>query len=384
MASPDHRPGIRLLADDLTGALDSAAAFAGEVPVHLDRAPAGQAGGAARVEALATATRDIPPADLPDALADAIGWLAGADIAFKKVDSLLRGNTFAEVAHIARAGGFTEVVFAPAFPAQGRFLLDGRLCLRPPGRAEGGATAADGPDCAATLAAQGLPGDGIVLHLPELRSDADLRELAATARRPSGERRLWCGSAGLAQALAQVLELAPVEPLRQARLDPQPATLPGPTLLVSASHHPVLRRQWARLRSALPQALAGGRAPDATPAALLAALAEATTARPPGQLIALDLSPAEPLSPEAAAALLARQLAMVAAQAPRPQRLLVIGGDTLRALCLATGATGLRAGAATRSGWGQARLIGGRWDGVACQSRSGAFGAEDDLVEAVG
>ncbi len=89
------------------------------------------------------------------------------------------------------------------------------------------------------------------------------------------------------------------------------------------------------------------------------------------------------LAPEAAAALLARQLALVVDLLPRPGRLAVVGGDTLLALCRTSGATGLRALASARSGWGRARWIGGCWDGVPCQSRSGAFGGPDDLVEAL-
>ena len=34
---------VRILADDLTGALDTAAAFAGEVPVYLDAPPTANA-----------------------------------------------------------------------------------------------------------------------------------------------------------------------------------------------------------------------------------------------------------------------------------------------------------------------------------------------------
>ncbi len=324
---------LRLLADDLTGALDSAAAFAGAIPVHLDPPPAAAAAAAVTatatsavseapcgpVEALATATRDIPQAALPAALACAIAWLQGADIAFKKVDSLLRGNTFAEAVHIARAGGFDEVVFAPAFPAQGRFLLDGRLCLRPPGQTGGNATADDGPDCRAAFAALGLPGHGISLTLPELRSDADLREIARGALLPTPRRRLWCGSAGLAQAMAhamaqsmaQAMTLEPDGAATDAHTPDAhtPGSTPldvpaeceltlsaGPTLLLTASHHPVLRQQWQRLRQARPQALAGGRSPEPTPAELLAALAERRQPPPDDPLIVLDLSPAEVLA----------------------------------------------------------------------------------------
>jgi uncharacterized protein YgbK (DUF1537 family) len=104
---------LRILADDLTGALDSAAAFAGDVPVFLD-IPQPQVV-AASVSVVATATRDMPIESLPTQLGPSISWLAAGRVSFKKIDSLLRGNTFAEAALTARTGGFKRVVFAPAF-----------------------------------------------------------------------------------------------------------------------------------------------------------------------------------------------------------------------------------------------------------------------------
>ena len=61
---------------------------------------------------------------------------------------------------------------------------------------------------------------------------------------------------------------------------------------------------------------------------------------------------------------------------------MVVGGDTLLALCRALGANSLVSETAlARTGWGCARLSGGAWDGVLCHTRSGAFGNENDLFE---
>ena len=65
---------------------------------------------------------------------------------------------------------------------------------------------------------------------------------------------------------------------------------------------------------------------------------------------------------------------------PQPGQLLIVGGDTLLAVCRATGAQALLAGASRRTGWGCATLVGGRWHGTCCHSRSGAFGDPDDLL----
>jgi uncharacterized protein YgbK (DUF1537 family) len=202
---------VRLLADDLTGALDSAAAFGPGATVHLDRPGSGPADSAA-VSVVATATRDVVPTRLPELLSACVPWLAGAGLAFKKVDSLLRGNTLAELRWLAAAGGFGRVVFAPALPAQGRYTLGERLAVAPP----------DGPVAQAESRGENLrqallsgpwPAD-CELRLPEVRGDEDLERLTELLDE-AGPRTLWCGSAGLAAAVARHVgrpDAAPSEP----------------------------------------------------------------------------------------------------------------------------------------------------------------------------
>lgn len=366
---------VHVLADDLTGALDSATAFVGlpgvpAVPVALDAAGPWP-DPSARVAAVSTGSRDLPLADLSGRLDAAWAWLGGADIAFKKVDSLLRGNTFDEVRLAARSGRFDRVVFAPALPQQGRLTVDGRLQL---GTAP--ADAPSGPTLTERLGDLGLP-----LDLPEVRCDADLLALARRALDPTARRWLWCGSAGLAQALAAVLAAEAAVDARSdaaaevARL----ASDAGPLLVVSASHQAVTRRQWVRLQAERPDAIRADAGDEAALAAALQALAAAGYAS--GVTALLDLSPPTMRPAAEAAALRDRGLQAIARQAPRPGRLVVIGGDTLLGLCQATGARGLIASRGLRPGWGQARWLGGTWDGVGCHSRSGAFGGDDDLVE---
>ncbi len=237
---------IRILADDLTGALDSAAAFAGDVPVYLD-APALDAADEPPVAVVATATRDVPLDALPGLLAPSIRWLAAAPVAFKKVDSLLRGNTCAEAAYVARAGGFAELVFAPAFPAQRRLTQGGRHWVVPAGKALAQREPVGAGPIADAFAVLGLPvvgaavaGDGAPrVAIPDVATDADLAAIAAASVNPGATKKLWCGSAGLAHAIAAAHGLA--APPDQD----EPITAEGgPVLVISASHHPVVRRQW--------------------------------------------------------------------------------------------------------------------------------------------
>jgi uncharacterized protein YgbK (DUF1537 family) len=344
-----------ILADDLTGALDSAAAWAdaGEVPVFLD-APETSA---QPVQVVATGTRDVPPASLPALLTPSLDWLVASGSAFKKIDSLLRGNTFAEIAWLMRSGRFAGVVFAPAFPAQGRFTAQGQHWVAPPHQPDGPRTHEHPGTLVQAFADVGLTAripsrvqdclqEGSEVVIPDLLSDADMDQLASLAHSPQAQSWLWCGSAGLAWALAR--QVAGATPATATRV-PAPGPVQGLTLVLTASRHPVLRAQLQHLP-------------------------------PPGaQTVVIDLAEAQPLEPAEAQARLTQRMHTLVATQPRPDALVVVGGDTLLALCRACGARSLQAGASPRAGWGRARLMGGVWDGLHCYSRSGAFGPPDDL-----
>ena len=362
---------LRILADDLTGALDCAAAFGAGIPVRLAGPSAQDPGQAApAIDIVATATRDVPPADLQRLLSPSVAWLREAGIAFKKVDSLLRGNTFDEVDWLASQAPFGRLAFVPAFPAQHRVTRDGQQWWRPPE----GAWQAVRPAIREALQARGwkvvldlappASADGRVAWVPDVPDEATLQGVVDRGLEAGG-RWLWCGSAGLAHALA-----------RRQPQPPAPTLVPrseGPVMLVSASHHPVSREQWQVLRA------------SRHGAHCLAAEDPRTLACDAARYPAwIDLSAAARLSPQQAASLLQVQAQAIARHAPRPRVLVVVGGDTLLALCEALGARGLQSHQPLqRTGWGCARLVGGRWDGLVCHTRSGAFGGPRDLLEVI-
>ena len=207
--------------------------------------------------------------------------------------------------------------------------------------------------------------------IPEILTDADLNRVVATVENSTASP-LWCGSAGLAHALARRWQLAP--DLGSAALLP---INEGPTVLISASFQPTLKTQWARLCADRPPTAMARYADDGEIAAAL------DHARAGAGEVWLDLSPAGRVSPDEAATRLAAQVARIVECLPRPGQLAVIGGDTLLALCRASGARALLAHPAVRPGWGCARLVGGAWNGAPCYSRSGAFGGPDDLAEMI-
>ncbi|MDR2613794.1 MAG: hypothetical protein LBC91_00500 [Candidatus Accumulibacter sp.] len=367
---------IRILADDLTGALDTAAAFAGNVPVYIGHPPDAASAAEDRVAVVATPTRDARVDALEALLAPAAGWFVSGDLSFKKVDSLLRGNTFAEVAWLFRNARFTRVIFAPAFPAQGRITVDDRQWLVRPEK-EGKERDAVAVPLRAAFAEWGLRAGASLdepaeVWIPDVATDEDLDRVvreAASARAGA----LWVGSAGLGNALARHFGLSP----RAGSALPLTAS-PGPTIFVSASYQTVFREQWARLhasRSVAAVAEAGDAAQIA--AAIDLARAGAGEAR-------FDLSPREPIGHEEAMSRLVANTKKLVEELPKPGRLIVVGGDTLLALCRAAKVEGLLTHPSIRPGWGCARLLGGTWSGVPCHTRSGAFGAADDLVALYG
>ncbi|MFL1464120.1 four-carbon acid sugar kinase family protein [Roseococcus sp. DSY-14] len=334
---------LRLLADDLSGALDSAAEFAalcGPVPLALDGPP---------LAAMDSATREAPRALASARVAALAPHLAGADIAFKKLDSLLRGQVATELAACWATGAFRHLVLAPAFPAQGRVTRAGRVLSR-----QGAGWRPHG-DLGALLRGEGLRAaagdplaplpDGIAIFDAETEADlARVAALGATARGPV----LWAGSGGLARALAAA----------------------APVAFDRAVAHPVLgcfgsdRAETAAQLAACGPALLAVTAGDAPRIA-------ARLARGPA-LLSVAL-PSGLHRAEAAARIAATWAALLPAL-PRPATLLAAGGETLRAACLAVGARGLLATGLAEPGVPRAALVGGTWDGVAVISKSGAFG----------
>ncbi len=355
IALESTKPTLRLLADDLTGALDTAAEFVGvtgPVPAFWHGAiPAALPANAA----LDSGTRERDAADAAALVARLTPALAGAAIAFKKIDSLLRGPALAEVASCLRAGPWARAAMAPAFPYQGRITRGGVQFHRDH----------DGHWVAGRDIIAGLRATGVQVHvgtadamLPpgvsvfDAATDDDLRRVVAIGR--ACPDLLWIGSGGLAQALADGATAAMDAPLAE------------PVLGLFGSDHPTTARQlascgddWLKLRDRNLPVLHGrlrstGRA-----------------------LVSVDLPPG--LARDAAARRIATSLDNLVQSLDRPGTLMVAGGETLRGLCRSLGATSIEVRGRIVPGLPRSVLRGGAWDGVAVVSKSGAFGPPDLL-----
>ena len=221
-----------VIADDLTGALDTALQFrkAGHQAFASTRPGIWPSHGT--VVALSTETRHVPAATATTRVRAAFHGLHGEVSAriYKKTDSLLRGNIGAELRALCDVAGAGPLVFAPAYPTGGRTTIDGihRLdgvpvadsaagrdpltpvreshiptLLRDSGlRAEGvslGVVRGDQDGLLAELERAGRT--GIDILAPDVENDDDLNNIASAVR-ASAVGRVSAGSAGLAEYLA--------------------------------------------------------------------------------------------------------------------------------------------------------------------------------------
>jgi uncharacterized protein YgbK (DUF1537 family) len=350
---------LRLLADDLTGALDTAAeltALCGPVRVVWDGlVPTdSQPESVALDSGTREAARDVAFARVK-ALAPA---LTGARIAYKKVDSLLRGHAAAELAACLDLGAWHHCIVAPAFPAQGRITRGGRVLVR---QSDGDWAPVGKDDLLTALAAEKLPAQPGSLDAPlpsgvtvfDVETEDDLSRLVELGSRASAPV-LWCGSGGLARALAGVTRVQPS------------ATLKGPVLGLFGSDQAATARQLAACGACWIRIAEGSGADAARVARQLDASGVA--------LASLDLPPA--LSRSEAAQRIEVVMTDLMHRLPRPGTLVAAGGETLRALCRGLGADFLQATGLIAPGIPRSVMGGGAWDGVEVVSKSGAFGTD--------
>jgi D-threonate/D-erythronate kinase len=333
-----------ILADDLTGAADSAARchHAG-IAAHIVLQPPTPPLPSGAI-ALSTDSRFLPPTEAAHRVQKALAGLSTQPVHwYKKIDSTLRGNLGAELdamlTTITPASGQPCAIVCPAFPAQGRGLEDGYLIhVQTPARtihlptrlAEqtqrpmaqiGLMDVRAGVDQLA-LRLTTAQAQGAQLLVVDALTEADLATLLAATRRAI-PAALLCGSAGLIEPLASSLISAEGPPGPNDKLLAQ---VRQPILAVVGSGSGMTHRQLEVLRTV----------PDVELVTLelerLPALgSEARVLQPRGWGIHLPLpAPQTALEGPAARSLVA-QLAQVAVEAIKrlqPATLILVGGDT--------------------------------------------------------
>ncbi len=319
------------IADDLSGALDAAAAFhaAGRTVVVPLTPAAWPAPAAGTVVGVTTESRNLPPAAAAAAVRAALaaGEARGARLVYKKIDSTLRGPVAAELAALAAADPTRRILFTPANPAVGRTVVDGILRVHgvPVAETE---FARDPVSPVRVSSLREVLGAAATSRVT-LADAASAADLAAAVAAMAAQPGPWVavGSGALARPVAATLP-APAEATRFA-----PAPLrAGPVLWLNGSGHPRSREQadtWAR-DAGLPRFESAGNAGGEAAAALAAAL------RTRGAAI-LQAPPVRGDSGVVLAALI--RAAAAAITAAGVTRLLVTGGETAFALAQVLGVT---------------------------------------------
>ncbi len=279
---------LTIVADDLTGACDTGSLFAGDVPVPLAVWPA--APSQARVRVLDTESRAIGPDDAAARVTRARA-LAPAMRYFKKIDSTLRGHVAVEIDALMRAARVRTALVCPAFPAQGRVVVERTLLVDGTPVAEtvigrdagfprlGSSSVVDVLRAHVDRPLAWIPLDHVragvhnlaarmgrlagTVIVADAETDADLDALAAGALAGPAEL-LLVGAAGLARAVAARLVLL----AKEIALDPR-----GRWLVVAGSRHPATRAQIVAARAAGLRVVATPDEPARDPRALARRLA---------------------------------------------------------------------------------------------------------------
>jgi uncharacterized protein YgbK (DUF1537 family) len=347
---------LKLLADDLTGALDTSAELVGllgplSVIWSADAISATQNG-----FAIDSGTRECGDDEAFARVRARAPLLDGATIAYKKIDSLLRGPWVAEIDACLRTGLWDACIVVPAFAYQGRCTRAGQHYAR----ASDGSWTPVG-DILGQLHARGLDAslaDPAVALRPgisvfDAETDEDMDRIVQIGRHYPG-KILWCGSGGLAGALARGTD---------AGLS---AELKRPVLGVFGSDHFSTAAQLAQCEDVVIRT-----------ADISANIDQIGQRLDDEGVVLVKLEAQSGASRWDAARHFADGIMRLSQSITPPGTLLVAGGETLRAQCVAVGASALKVFGRLEPGVPKSAIQGGSWTGVDVVSKSGAFGPAD-------
>lgn len=410
-----------ILADDLTGAFDTAVKFAqGGLRTRVELRDPGTMSTEPRPEVLAYSTdsRMLSPAEAYRRTRAAAR--VGSDSIFKKVDSTLRGNLGAEIDAVLDLMTSHGAVLSPALPSQRRTVVEGRLLIDgvpvsqtqvardpvtpvreshiPTLLAEQSSRSVGTIDLAWVAAGPAAVSDrltslletGATIVVADAVDESDLDCLVeACARTP--RPIVLCGSAGLAGAL--VAE-------RPAALLDQPAGGERVVAVIGSLHPDAIRQAeflhqetgWPALKLEFRAAVAGGTGwrrwleGAGRQLANLPTQAQGVVILVAGDAQEAPNAVAERDPREVARALSQRlaEVAEIAIDAIGARSLLLTGGDTTAAVLRRLGAQYVDLACELEPGVPLGRVRGGPHDGLAVATKAGGFGAPDVLRHAAG
>ena len=374
-----HR--LLIVADDLTGAIDTGVQFSRAAVSTLVTTTGESANAGPTVLAVDIESRHLTSAQSADRVTRCVesARQAGFQLFYKKTDSTLRGNVGAELAALLRAAGGQRVYFAPALPAAGRVTRGGiqlvhgvpvqrsaysRDTADPVREASVGAIIRSQTDIPVISIPRGAdPGpilaerSGPSIVVFDAETDDDLAQIAGRlAALPPP--LLLAGSAGFASVLPDALGL-PKSPAAAA-------SLPPPLLVVCGSRNAVSRSQ---VHEAEAQGISSWQAGPGAPAIDTAAVA----ARLNADGIAILKTPGEH-SPEST-----RDVVRLATAIWRGEggTIAAFGGDTAFAVIEHLDVRGIEPLREICQGTVACRLAGAPGSGRGLITKAGGFGPLD-------
>ncbi len=396
---------LGILADDLTGACDTALAFfqygysatvvlseTGLPAIHTDTI------------AFTTHSRHCAPHEAYKRTTIALEQLRGANIhnLYKKIDSALRGNIGSELDALCDGWNVEVVLIAPTLPAarriveNGRLQIDGQpLAANVLSRVENAGTSGVAEIIAQSTQARihSIPlqtirageyaiekqihqvrAGGTKIFVLDAVTDQDLTIIA----RLLGRNPKWqaVGSAGLAAAIARSNERS--RPMVKPQIVPRPRSA---LLAIVGSLHPMARAQleWLQAKCAMPILRLESSRPDHI-TQLAHKLARQLAA---GQAVALTTLDA-PLTDNVSARAMERALGKVMTRFRlQLDGMVISGGETAMAVLSALGVQAAELIGQVEPGVPALRLHGGALPNLPIVTKAGSFGNPETLATAL-
>lgn len=348
---------VLIVADDLTGALDTASQF-GDSLVVLDPSTKLDS----RVVAVSSDSRKLPPGAAAEKVYALLQALPGSKYLYKKVDSTMRGNVGPELEVVVRFTG-SSIPFTPAFPEQGRTVRNGKLFVNDIPLEE-------------TQYVDELPlrssnllellkansslnpcywgeGGGDVLVFRDVRDREDIAS-AFEMVIEKGLEKVMSGSAGLAMELAKHLGVSEAE---------KPSSS-GPILVASGSKNEVTLRQLRRLSHHIPTHRVSDE--KSIPLSIL---------REGGDLAITSYLGGAPKKEDWLGL-----TSFVWEAAELIGALILIGGETTKLILKCLGAKAIRVGRPPEMGIAAGWILGGKLHGKPILTKAGGFGDEETII----
>jgi len=392
---------ILILADDLTGANDTAIQFVKQgfsnlVIINTDSANA-DLFGSYDVISVNCDSRRLKAGEAYSAVYKIAKGFEAASFVYKKVDSVLRGNPGQELAAVMDALDIPLGLAAPSFPANRSVIENGVL--------------SNGTDATLVFAngsgkkTKNIPLDkiregadevtafinscvGTQVFIADAVTDDDL-EIICKASASLAKPHVLAGSAGLANQLAHKLGKAGVVPFKK------PAAL-SPALIIAGTRQTETAAQIETLCKTFPAATlirfdvamaSGGNAENAI-ARAFDAVSRSMKENPCSCVIAVDsmfsVAVGAYAEGDETSAVICEALGVLAEKLMDSfnfPMLLTTGGDTTMAVCCRLGVSAIEPLVEIGPGIPLGRIAGGNYGGRFIVTKSGRFGNSDSLVE---